>query len=44
MYPVTHLVVHTINRDAAPVLPTAIRPRRGRRRLPHIGLPRLRTA
>jgi len=32
MYPVTHLVVHTINRNASPVLPPAVRPaRRGRR-------------
>ena len=28
MYPVTHLVVHTINRNASPVMPPAISPSR----------------
>jgi hypothetical protein len=28
MYPITHLVVHALNRDSAPVLPPALRGRR----------------
>ncbi len=30
MYPVTHLVVHTFNRNASPVVPPAFGPRRSR--------------
>ena len=32
MYPVTHLVVHTINRNASPVMPAPLRSPRRRRR------------
>jgi hypothetical protein len=32
MYPVTHLVVHTFNRNAAPVTPPSVRSPRRRRR------------
>jgi hypothetical protein len=31
MYPVTHLVVHSLNRNASPVMPASIRSRRRRR-------------
>ena len=44
MYPVTHLVVHTFNRDASPVVPPAVGSTRRRRRTDRVAIRAARPA